>query len=63
MLRYLIGNFVLLLALSLVGCAPAEVQPPPDTIPTILPGRSAPASGSPAGGGEAASGRIPTAPR
>lgn len=52
--------------MALTGCTPAEVQPPAEAIPTILPGRS---SKAPDGGGDGSpaaavpAGRTPAAPK
>jgi len=63
MQRFLLSNLILFVALFVSGCAPAEVAPPADAIPTILPGRSAPTSSAEKGATAAPGGRIPTAPR
>ena len=63
MQRFLLGNLMLFVAVFLAGCAPAEVAPPPDAIPTILPGRSAPSSAAQDGATPAPGGRIPAAPK
>ena len=62
MQRYFLGSLVLSAAAFLAGCTPAEVKPPPESIPNIPAGRATPASD---GGGGAAvpGGRTPAAPK
>ncbi len=63
MQRFLLGNLILTAAVFLAGCAPAEIKPPADAIPTILPGRSAPTNTPDAAAGQGKTGRTPSAPR
>lgn len=62
MQRRFLSSLVLSAAAFLAGCSPAEVIPPPASIPDIPPGRATPASDA-GGGGAAPAGRIPAAPR
>ncbi len=64
MQRNHLGILVLSAAAFLAGCKPAEVQPPPASIPVIPPGRSAAAANAATGDGAAAPiGRFPAAPK
>ncbi len=64
MQRIQIGTLILCASAFLSGCSPAEVKPPPESIPNIPPGRSAqPAGDAGAGGGAAPAGRTPAAPK
>ena len=57
-------GILVLSAAFLAGCKPAEVKPPPASIPVIPPGRSAAAANAPTGDGAAAPiGRFPAAPK
>ncbi len=64
MKKYLLGTAIVFAAAALNGCSPAEVKPPPESIPVIPPGRSAaPADAGAGGGGAAPAGRTPAAPK
>lgn len=64
MYRYILGLALSCAVFGAVGCTPAEVQPPPESIPNVPPPRGAeagPAAGG--GGGAAPAGRTPAMPK
>ncbi len=63
--RYILSFALSCAFVAVVGCSPAEVQPPPESIPNIPPPRGADAG--PAAGGEGGAavpaGRTPAMPK